>query len=152
MDKIDKRILMLLQSNGKITNQEVADQVALSPSPCLRRIKQLEEEGYIDRYTALLNPKKLGLTLTILVSVGLDTHDAAIMKRFESAIRTYPEVMQCHLVAGQAQDYLLMVVVKSLEDYQNFLLKKLTQLKAVKSVHSSFVLRSIVDTTAFPID
>lgn len=152
MNKIDKKILELLQENSKVSNQTLAEKVALSPSPCLRRVKQLEDEGYIDKYVALLNPAKLGLQLTILVTVGLGTHDAKKMEKFESAITTFPEVTHCYLVAGQAQDYVLKIIVPNLNDYQSFLLNKLTQLPDVKTVHSSVVLRSIVDKSAFPLD
>jgi Lrp/AsnC family leucine-responsive transcriptional regulator len=152
MDRIDKHILELLQQNSKISNQELADMVSLSPSPCLRRVKQLEDNGYIDRYVALLNPKKLGLELTIMVSVGLSSHDHKIMTSFEGIIKTFPEVVQCHLIAGQAQDYILKVVVSSLNDYQEFLLNKLTQIEGVRNIHSSFVLRSIVDQSSLPLN
>lgn len=151
MDRIDKKILELLQLNGKMNNQELAEKVSLSPSPCLRRVKQLEEEGYIDKYVALLNPEKLGLQLTILVSVGLSTHDPKKMSKFEEIIKSLPEVVQCYLIAGQAQDYILKVVVPNLNEYQSFLLTKLTQIDGVRNVHSSFVLRNIVDKTSLPI-
>lgn len=151
MDRIDKKILNILQSDGKINNQELADKVGLSPSPCLRRVNQLESEGCITKYVALLDPTKLGLQLTILVSIGLATHDPKIMAKFEEIILSYPEVVQCYLIAGQAQDYLLKVVVPSLEEYHSFLLKKLTQIDGVKNVHSSFVLRKIVDKTSLPL-
>lgn len=152
MDRIDKKILELLQTNSKINNQELAEKVALSPSPCLRRVKQLEDEGYIKKYVALLNPEKLGLQLTIIVSVGLTTHDPRLMANFEEIIQTLPEVVQCQLLAGQAQDYILKVVVPNLNEYQVFLLKKLTQIEGVRNVHSSFVLRNIVDKSALPLD
>jgi Lrp/AsnC family leucine-responsive transcriptional regulator len=152
VDRIDKKILELLQLNSKINNQELAEKVALSPSPCLRRVKQLEEEGCIEKYVALLNPEKIGLQLTIVVSVGLISHDPKIMTNFEKTIKTFPEVIQCHLIAGQAQDYILKVIVPNLNEYQQFLLKKLTQINGVKNIHSSFVLRNIVDKTALPLD
>ncbi len=152
MDKIDKKILELLQQDGKISNQTLADKVALSPSPCLRRVNQLEDAGYIDKYVALLNPEKLGLQLTIFVTIGLGTHDAKKMTKFENAIKSFPEVTQCYLIAGQAQDYVLKVIVANLNDYQIFLLNKLTQLPDVKTVHSSVVLRNIVDKTALPLN
>jgi Lrp/AsnC family leucine-responsive transcriptional regulator len=151
MDRIDKRILELLQRDSKISNQELAEKVALSPSPCSRRVKQLEEEGYISKYIALLNPEKLGLQLTIFVLVGLSTHDPKKMSGFEDAIKDSLEVVQCHLIAGQEQDYILKVVVPSLNEYQSFLLNKLTQIDGVSKVQSSFVLRSIVDKTELPL-
>jgi Lrp/AsnC family leucine-responsive transcriptional regulator len=151
MDRVDKKILGLLQLNSKINNQELAEKISLSPSPCLRRVNQLEENGYITKYVALLDPEKLGLQLTILVSVGLSTHDPKKMAKFEEIIKTLPEVVQCYLIAGQAQDYILKVIVPSLNEYQSFLLGKLTQIDGVRNVHSSFVLRSIIDKTALPL-
>lgn len=151
MDRIDKKILETLQTNGRISNQELAEQVALSPSPCLRRVKQLEDDGYINQYVALLDPIKIGLPLTIMVSVGLDSHDANKMTHFENAVASIPEVIQCYLITGQSADYLLKVVVANLEEYQSFLLKKLTIINGVNQVHSSFVLQRIVDKTALPI-
>ncbi|MCF6766787.1 Lrp/AsnC family transcriptional regulator [Thiotrichales bacterium 19S11-10] len=152
MDKTDKLILEILQKDSKINNQELADKVSLSPSPCLRRVKQLEKDGFIDRYVALLNPEKIGLQLTIIVSVGLDSHDQKVMSNFEKVIQTFPEVIQCDLIAGQAQDYMLKVIVPSLDEYHQFLINKLTQTKGVKTVHSSFVLRKIVDHSALSLD
>ena len=151
MDRIDKKILNLLQHDGKMNNQDLAKQVALSPSPCLRRVKQLEKEGYIEKYVALLNPQKLGLELTIIVSVGLRTHDAAVMAGFAEKMRLFPEVVQCYLVAGQEQDYILKVIVPNLDVYHSFLLKKLTQIEGVRNIHSAFVLDRIVDETALPV-
>jgi Lrp/AsnC family transcriptional regulator, leucine-responsive regulatory protein len=152
LDGIDKKILACLQEDGKMSNQDLADHIALSPSPCSRRVKQLEDEGYIRQYTALLDPKKIGLDLSIMVLVDLNTHDAKKMKHFEETIQSIPEVIQCYLIAGQSSDYLLKVMVPSLDDYQNFLLKKLTLIDGVSQVHSSFVLQRIVDKTALPLD
>jgi Lrp/AsnC family transcriptional regulator, leucine-responsive regulatory protein len=152
MDKIDKKILSLLQQDGKISNQELADRVALSPSPCSRRVKQLEDEGYIRQYTALLDPKKIGLQLSIIVLVGLNSHDSKKMQWFEETVKGIPEVIQCYLIAGQSADYLLKVMVPTLDDYQNFLLKKLTLIESVSQVHSSFILQDIVDKTALPLE
>ena len=123
MDRIDKKILDILQSDGQISNQDLAEKVALSPSPCSRRVKQLETEGYIDKYVALLNPKKLDLTLTIIVLVGLDSHEPKKMSKFEDTIASFPEVSQCYLIAGQAADYMLKVIVRDLKHYQEFLRK-----------------------------
>ena len=152
MDRIDKKILEVLQADGRISNQELADQVALSPSPCLRRVKQLEEEGYIRGYVALLDPAKIGLQLTIMVSVTLANHDPKVMKHFEETVASFPEVIQCYLITGQSADYLIKVVVANLDEYQSFLLKKLTIIDGVNQVHSSFVLQRIVDITSLPLD
>src|SRR5476651_2336619 len=105
MDRIDKKILEVLQADGRISNQELAEQVALSPSPCLRRVKQLEEEGYIRGYVALLDPTKIGLQLTIMVSLTLTNHDPKVMKHFEETVASFPEVIQCYLITGQSADY-----------------------------------------------
>ncbi|MFZ4076841.1 MAG: Lrp/AsnC family transcriptional regulator [Legionellaceae bacterium] len=152
MDRIDKHILTILQSNGRISNQALADEVALSPSPCLRRVKQLEEDGYIRQYVALLDTSKIGLQLMIMVSVGLNSHDTKKMQHFEETVASLPEVVQCYLVAGQSADYLLKVVVADLDAYQAFLLKKLTLIEGVHQVQSSFVLQRIVDKTSLPLD
>ncbi len=151
MDRTDKKILELLQTNSQISNQDLAEKVALSPSSCLRRVKQLEDDGYIKNYVALLNPKKLGLDLTIMVLVSLNNHDSKTMQGFEQAIAAYPEVIQCYLIAGHLADYLLKVVASNLDDYQAFLLNKLTRLEGVSNVQSSFVLNHIIEKTALPL-
>ncbi len=152
MDRIDRNILEILQSNSHISNQELAEKVSLSPSPCLRRVNQLEESGYIRQYVALLNPEKIDLTLTIIILVGLSSHNPKIMSHFEKTMESLPEVMQCYLIAGQSADYMLRIVVPSLNEYQTFLLNKLTQIEGVNNVHSSFVVRNIVEKTALPLD
>ena len=152
MDRIDKKILDLLQSNCQISNQELADLVALSPSSCLRRVKLLEEQGYIKKQVALLAPEKLGLNLTVIVLVGLNNHQPAVMKEFEDTVRFMPEVIQCYLITGQSADYLLKIITPDLNAYQAFLLGKLTCINGVDSVHSSFILREVYDTTKLPLD
>lgn len=152
IDSTDRKILEILQSDGQISNQELADRVALSPSPCLRRVKQLTENGYINKHVTLLNPKKIGLELTVIVLVGLNSHQPSIMNAFEENMRLLPEVIQCYLITGQSADYLLKIIVPDLSAYQAFLLGKLTGIDGVSSVHSSFILRTICDTTALPLD
>ena len=125
--------------------------ISLSPSPCLRRVNQLEETGYISQYVALLDPEKIGLTLTIITLVGLSSHHHKIMSNFEKIMESSPEVLQCYLLAGQSADYMLRVVVPSLNEYQIFLLNKLTQIEGVNNVHSSFVVKKIVEKTALPL-
>lgn len=151
VDRIDLNILEVLQLNSRISNQELAEKISLSPSPCLRRVNQLEQSGYINQYVALLNPEKIGLTLTVVILVGLSSHSPKIMSNFEKKIGELPEVMQCYLIAGQSADYMLRVVVPSLNEYQTFLLKKLTQIEGVNNVHSSFVIRNIIEKTALPL-
>lgn len=152
MDKIDKKILELLQQNSQISNQELADKVALSASPCSRRVNLLEDEGYINKYIALLNPRKLGLELTILLFIGLNNHDPKKMRDFEATVSAMPEVVECHMIAGETADYMLKVIVPSLDNFQSLLLSKITLIDGVSNVRSSFVLKSIVDRTALPLN
>lgn len=152
MDRIDKKILEILQANCQISNQDLADLVALSPSPCLRRVKLLEENGYIKKQVALLDPEKLGLELEVIVVVGLINHQPSVMSAFEEAMRSLPEVIKCYLVTGQSADYMIKIIVPDLKTYQSFLLGKITAIKGVSSVHSSFILRTVCDTTALPLD
>lgn len=118
----------------------------------MRRVKLLEEQGYIKKQVAILAPEKIGLNLTVIVSVGLNNHQPSIMKGFEESIRHLPEIVQCYLVTGQSADYLLKIIVPDLNAYQAFLLDKLTRINGVDTVHSSFILRNIAETTALPLD
>lgn len=151
LDKYDQQILDIIQKQGRITNQELAEAINLSPSPCLRRVRQLEESGMIDGYVALLDAKKLGLTLVSFMQISMDKHTPERFNHFETQIAEFPEVLECHLVTGQSADYLLKVIVKDMDGFQHFLLNKLTPIEGVSGVHSSFVLKSPVNTTALPI-
>lgn len=151
LDKYDRMILEALQHNGRISNQELADSINLSPSPCLRRVRALEEAGLIDGYVALLNARKLGLTLVSFIQISMDKHTPDRFDMFERTIAAYPEVLECHLITGQSADYLLKVIVKDMDAFQQFLLQKLTRIEGVSGVHSSFVLKSPVDKTALPV-
>ncbi|CAH0990618.1 Leucine-responsive regulatory protein [Sinobacterium norvegicum] len=152
LDRTDKRILKLMQLDGRISNLELAEKVGLSPSPCSRRVKQLEDAGYIDRHVTILNSKKLALRLTAMVSISMDKHTPERFENFERHIEQYPEVIECALITGQTADYLLKVVVPDMDYYQQFLLGKLTRIEGVTGVQSSFMLRSIKSTTALPLD
>lgn len=152
LDRIDKRILEELQNNARISNLELADKVGLSASPCLRRVRQLEEAGLIRGYYAQLNASALGLKLTALVQISMDRHTPDRFELFEATIKSYPQVLECILITGQSADYQLKVLVKDMEEYQDFLLNKLTRIQGVSDVHSSFVLRQVVSTTALPLD
>jgi Lrp/AsnC family transcriptional regulator, leucine-responsive regulatory protein len=151
LDRTDKRILHELQRNARITNQELADKVGLSPSPCLRRVKALEDAGLILGHVTLLDAKKLGLSLMALVQVSMDKHTPERFANFENAISACPEVLECLLITGQAADYQIKVVVPDMDAYQQFLLGKLTQIEGVTGVHSSFVLRKVVNHNALPV-
>ncbi|MGD8557819.1 MAG: Lrp/AsnC family transcriptional regulator, partial [Chromatiales bacterium] len=135
IDAFDRAILETLQQNGRISNQDLAAAVNLSPSPCLRRVRRLEEEGIIAGYTALLNARKLGLKLTAFLHISMDRHTPERFDNFEAAVAGFPEVLECHLVTGQEADYLLKVVVEDMDGYQNFLLNKVTRIEGVSGVH-----------------
>ncbi len=151
LDRLDRRILEELQRNGGLTNQELAERVALSASPCSRRVRQLEDAGIILRRVTLLDRQKLGLALTAVIQIGMDRHTPERFTLFETTIRAYPEVQECYLVTGQQADYLLKVVVPDMEHYQRFLLDKITRIEGVSGVHSSFVMRRVVDSTELPL-
>lgn len=151
LDPLDRRILEELQQDAGLTNQELAARVGLSPSPCLRRVKALEDSGVIERRVALLSPQKLGLSLTALIQISMDRHTPDRFDKFEKTVKRYPEVQACYLITGQQHDYLLMVVVPGMEQYQAFLLDKITRIEGVTGVHSSFVMRRVVETTALPL-
>lgn len=151
LDKMDKRILDEMQRNARISNLELADKIGLSPSPCSRRVKQLEDDGLIDRHVTLLNQSKLQLKLIALIQVSMDLHTPERFEAFEAEVKNYPEVLECYLITGQAADYLLKVIVPDMEYYQQFLLGRLTRIAGVSGVQSSFVLRKAVDTTALPL-
>lgn len=150
-DAIDRRILAELQRDAGITNQELAERVGLSPSPCLRRVKALEDAGIIQKRVALLDAKKLGLSLTALIQIAMDRHTPERFANFEDVVKRCPEVQTCYLITGQQADYLLVVVVPDMERYQTFLLDKITRIEGVSGVHSSFVMRRVVDSTAVPL-
>lgn len=152
LDRYDLKILAALQHDSRISNQELAERIGLSPSPCSRRVKQLEDAGFITRQVALLAPKKLGLTLTAFVMIGMDRHTPDRFASFEDTIRTCPEVLDCSLVTGMDADYQLRVVVPDMDHYQQFLLGTLTRIEGVSSVRSSFVLNQVVSSTELPLN
>lgn len=151
LDRYDLRILETLQHNARISNQELADHIGLSPSPCSRRVKQLEDDGYISQQVALLDPKKLGLSLTVFVLVGMDRHTPERFEHFQQEIQKCPEVVECSLVTGMDADYMLKVITTDMDQYQKFLLGHLTRIEGVSSVHSSFVLNQIISSTKLPL-
>ena len=152
MDKLDKRILQELQSNGAITNLELSEKIGLSPSPCARRVKQLEESGIIKKQVTLLDASKLELKLIALIQISMDRHTPDRFEIFEEKVRTFPEVTECLLITGQSADYQLKVVIPDMEYYQEFLLNKITKIEGVTDVHSSFILREVLSTTELPLN
>ena len=151
MDRYDRKILDLLQKDGRLTNLELADRIGLSPSPCLRRVRALEQSGIIRGYHALLDAQKLGLTLTALVYIAMDRHTPERFANFEARIRTLPEILECLLITGQDADYQIKAVVRDMQAFQHLLLDQITRIDGVTGVHSSFVLRRVIDHTALPL-
>ena len=152
LDRQDKRILATLQQDGSVTNLELAEKIGLSPSPCARRVKQLEEAGFINRKVTLLNANKLNLKLTALIQISMDKHTPDRFELFEKEVSQYPEIMECLLITGQSADYQLKVVVADMETYQEFLLNKITRIQGVSDVHSSFILREVINSTELPLE
>ena len=144
LDRYDLNILAELQRNAALSNQELAERIGLSPSPCSRRVKQLEDDGYITGQVALLDRKKLGL-------IGMDRHTPERFEHFQDEIRKCPEVLECCLVTGMDADYQLKVVVPDMDHYQKLLLGTLTRIDGVSSVRSSFVLQQILSSTQLPL-
>lgn len=152
LDRYDRQILAVLQTDGRISNQELADRIGLSPSPCLRRVRALEESGLIGGYRAILDARQLGLALMALVHISMDRHTPERFANFEQQIAELPEVLECLLITGQQADYQLKVVVRDMDAYQSLLLNRITRIEGVSGVHSSFVMRRVVDNTALPVD
>ena len=152
LDRIDRHILTLLQQDARISNLELAELVGLSPAPCSRRVKALEEMGLIRGQVTLLCPERLNLKLTAYIHVTVDKHTPERLQQFNQAILEMTEVLHCALITGNDADYQLMVMVTDMADYQRFLLEKLTCLEGVTGVRSSFVLQQVKQQTALPLD
>jgi Lrp/AsnC family leucine-responsive transcriptional regulator len=149
-DRTDLRLLALLQQDGRATNADIAGQVNLSPSACLRRIQRLEATGVIQGYAAAVDPKRVGLGLQAFVRVQLEKHGQLGLDRFIEGVSSWDEVVACHALTGD-MDYLLQVVVQDLEHFSRFLLDKLINATGVADVNSSFVLRTVKQTRALPL-
>ena len=151
IDAIDRRIVAALQADGRLTNTDLAERVGLSPSPCLRRVNRLEHEGYIEGYRATLRRDHIGLGLTVFVGVKIEGHanDKAIA--FEEAVVAFPEVVACHMVAGEA-DYLIEVVVPDLDHYRSFLVGKLLELSLIREVRSNIAIQTLKAGAVLPLD
>ena len=152
LDRLDRRILDLLQREGRITNAELAERVSLSPSPCLRRVKALEDAGVIRGYAAQLDPARLGLGLTAFVTVSLEKRGGNMpAAALAAAVAVWPEVLECHALTGE-MDYLLRVAVTDLAHYSRFVLERLLKLEGVVNVKSSFVLQEVKTGGGLPLD
>jgi Lrp/AsnC family transcriptional regulator, leucine-responsive regulatory protein len=150
LDSIDRRILRELQRDGAIRNDVLADRVGLSPSPTLRRVKALEEGGYVRSYVALLDPNRLGLGVRVLIEIRLTVQDRDALDRFEKAVSTIPEVTECMTVLGD-WDYVLTVVAKDIEDYQRILLDRLAKIPGIANYKSTLIVRDVKRSTELPV-
>ena len=150
MDAIDLRILERLQQDARISNVDLARAVNLSPSPCLARVRALEEDGTIARYVTLLDAKRIGITVSVLVQVTLEKQVEPALEAFERAVRERPEVMECYLMTGDA-DYLLRVLVPDVPAFERFILEFLSRVPGVGNIKSSFALKQVKYQTALPL-
>jgi DNA-binding Lrp family transcriptional regulator len=150
LDRVDRRILDALQADARISNQELAKRIGLSPAPCWRRLRRLEEEGYIAGYATLLNGSAIGLPILAYALVTLENHHPETVRQFDRLVQERPEVLECHSMSG-THDYLLRIVAASMEAYEHFLSTQVLQLAAVRSVNTSFVLRTKKSTTRLPV-
>lgn len=150
LDDLDRHILLELQGNGRLTNQELADRVGLSPSPCLRRVRRLEEAGVISGYTAVLSTVVLGLPITAFVRLTLDSHAAQVVRAVEERLRSIPEVIEAHLLAGDA-DYQVKIVVESFPAYEDLLKRELRDIPHLSSIATTFAFAVTKPASPLPI-
>ncbi|MES1925618.1 AsnC family transcriptional regulator [Salinisphaera sp. T31B1] len=139
-----------MQDDAKLTNVELATRVHLSPSPCLTRVRALEASGHIRRYVALVDPRRVGLGVSVFIQVRLEKQVETSLQRFEAAMNAYPEVMECYLMTG-ASDYLLRVVVEDVDALERFIVDELSQLAGIANIQSSFALKQVKYKTALPL-
>ena len=150
LDPTDKKILMVLQGEGRIGINELAERIGLSPSPCLRRVRLLQKAGIIARYVAMIDQKAVGLPISAFVSIKMESQREQSLTRFGKAIERWPEVLECYLMTGP-RDYLLRVVVSDLAAYERFLKQKLTKLDGIASIESSFALEQVKYSNVLPL-
>jgi DNA-binding Lrp family transcriptional regulator len=150
IDDTDRRILNVLQKQGRISNADLAERVNLSASACHRRVQRLEDEGWIKDYVALLDPRKVNVPATIFVEITLSAQADEVLEAFEKAVARIPDVLECHLMAGTA-DYILKVVAENTDDFARIHRQYLTRLPGVAQMQSSFALRTVFKTTALPL-
>lgn len=150
LDAIDRRILQTLQQDGKLTNNELAERVGLSASPCLRRVKQLEEEGVIHHYAALIDPQKVNLGLTVFARIWLKGQDEKTVNHFIDSVMDIPEIVECQLMAGDC-DFFLRIVVADLDAYRKFQIQRLNKISGIQNVKTEIPLQKIKLTTALPL-
>ena len=145
LDKIDRQILALLRENALMSNLELAESVNLSPTPCARRVKQLEDAGIITGYSVTTDPRKLGYQLSVYIAISMDKHTAERFSNFEKKLREFPEVVSCSIVTGRSEDYLIKALVKDMAHYEEFLLHRLNRIEGIAQVHTSFELRQVFE-------
>ncbi|MDT3684107.1 MAG: Lrp/AsnC family transcriptional regulator [Pseudorhodoplanes sp.] len=150
LDALDRKILESLQADGRISVADLAAKVGLSPSPCLRRVRNLEKAGVISRYVALLDQRAVGLPVSVFVSIKLEKQKQESLDRFEKAIQRWPEILECYLMTG-SRDYWLRVVVPDLDAYERFVKQKLTRIEGIASIESSFALQQVKYSNVLPI-
>ncbi len=150
LDETDWRILVALQDDARLTNADLAEKVFLSPSPCLRRVRDLEQAGLIRRYVTLLDPLKLGLTVSVFIQVSLEKQMRGALDTFENSVLARDEVMECYLMTGDA-DYLLRVVVSDMQSLERFIVDYLAKIPGVSNIRSSFALKQVKYKTALPL-
>lgn len=150
IDTIDRSILRMLQQHSKMTIKEIAGKLNLTASPVFERIKRLEKEKYITSYRAVIDRKKIGLSLLVFCNISLIQHEATSIKKFEKDIQQFPEVIECYHIGGMS-DYLIKVVAKDMDTYQHFVAKKLASVDNIRQVQSSFVMTEVKSTSDLPI-
>jgi DNA-binding Lrp family transcriptional regulator len=150
LDRLDRRILDELQEDARLSNQELAERVGLSPAPCWRRLRRLEQNGFIARYATLLDAPAVGLPITAYALVSLENHHPQSVREFDRLVNERAEVLECHSMSGP-NDYLLRIVASSIEAYERFLTAHVLQIAAVRAVNTSFVLRTKKSTTRLPL-
>lgn len=150
MDEIDRKILMLLQKNAKQNTKEIADKVGLTVSPTFERIKKLEQQGYIKNYVAILDGKKVGKSIIVYCQITLSTHSRELIDNFKMEIANLSEIMECHHVSGN-YDFLLKIAINDMNEYQTFVIDKLSVIKGISNVQSSFVMEGIKNDTAYEL-
>ena len=151
-DRYDIKILQELQHDGALSNQELAERVGLTAAPCSRRVRHLEESGVIAARVIRIDERKVNLNMIVLLNISMDKHIPERFEAFEKTIANISEVMECYMVTGTSADYQLKVAVPDLENYYEILLGKITRIEGVSGVHSSFILRKVVDSTAVPLE
>ena len=150
LDDIDRKILVELQADGRMSLNDLAAKVGLSPSPCLRRVRMLERDGVISRYVAVLDQRAVGLPVSVFVSIKLEKQREESLNRFAKAVERWPEVLECYLMTG-SRDYWLRVVVPDLDAYERFVKQKLTRVEGITSIESSFALEQVKYTNVLPV-